>query len=94
MKVSVCLRQYCIAVVRLLGSTLKSLPVLECVDFVGELSGADETLQDVVVEVQNPSAIPRRCWSLPLIASTGPLETPTSKYARKLPGRSCRLRPS
>ena len=28
-----------------------ALPVLECVDFVGEASGVDEVPQDVVVEV-------------------------------------------
>ena len=28
-----------------------ALPVLECIDFVGELSGVDEASQDVVVEV-------------------------------------------
>jgi len=28
-----------------------ALPVLECIDFVGELSGVDEAAQDVVVEV-------------------------------------------
>ncbi len=50
---------------------LLALPVLECIDFVGELSGVDEAAQDVVVELRNPSAMPLRCSKRPLIASTG-----------------------
>ena len=36
---------------RIVVLSLRALPVLECIDFVGELSGVDEAAQGVVVEV-------------------------------------------
>ncbi len=53
-----------------------ALPVLECIDFVSDVGGVDQAPQYVVVEVAEAEAMPRRNSNRPLIASTGPLDTP------------------
>ena len=47
-----------------------------------------------LVRLRNPSAEPRRCSSLPLIASVGPLDVPgLSKWASTSSARFFRVRP-
>ena len=59
-----------------------ALRLSERVDFLLESVRVDQRTQDVVVQVPDPRAIPRRCSSRPLNASSGLLGAPVPKYAR------------